>query len=204
MQKNIIAIIIIVGLILVVWFFFFKSAPITNYPPKNDTIVAFGDSLVFGVGATGGNDFVSVLERKLGREVVNLGVSGNTTKDGIARIDDVLELDPGVVILLLGGNDYLRRMSKEETSANLETLITTFQAQGSVVVLLGVRGGILVDGREAVYRELSEKYGTVYVDDVLDGIFMKPELMFDSIHPNNAGYAIIADRVYEAFLKAEL
>ncbi len=203
MQKQ-----VLIGLgiiaILCALFFIFKSDAITNYPPKNEKIVAFGDSLVFGVGATQGSDFVSVLGRSIGRDIINLGVSGDTTQDGLSRIDEVLEEDPGTVILLLGGNDYLRRIPEEKTRENLETLIETFISNGSVVVLLGVRGGILIDGREAVYEELSQAYGTVYVPDVLSGIFLKPELMFDGIHPNDAGYAIIAERLIEVFKDAEL
>lgn len=180
------------------WWVFGGTTTVTNYPLKNDVIVAFGDSLVEGVGATKGNDLVSVLARKLGHEVVNLGKSGNTTADGVARMQEVLAYDPGTVILLLGGNDYLRRMNAEETRANLATLISTFQARGAMVVLLGVRGGIVLDGREALFEELSETYKTVYVSDVLSGVFGHPEYMYDAIHPNDAGYARIAERVYDA------
>lgn len=189
---------------LSMFYVFFSDANISNYPPKNDVIVAFGDSLVFGQGASVDNDFVSVLSRSLGRDIINLGVSGNTTIDGLARVKEVTAFDPGVVILLLGGNDYLRRISKEETKANLEVLIKTFIDKGSVVVLLGVRGGLIHDGREDMYRELSAEYGTVYVSDVLDGIFLKPELMSDGVHPNDAGYARIAERIHKAFLLSKL
>lgn len=183
-----------------IFYNFFTDSPITNYPPKNQTIVAFGDSLVFGQGATTGNDFVSVLSRSLGRNIINLGITGNTTEDGLVRVQEVLVHDPGTVILLLGGNDYLRRIPKETTRKNLETLIETIHTNGSVVVLLGVRGGVLRDGRAEMYRELSAQYGTVYLPDVLDDLLLKPELMSDDIHPNDAGYAIIADRLREVFV----
>ena len=189
---------------LSIFYIFFTDANISNYPPKNNVIVAFGDSLVFGQGATVDNDFVSVLSRSLGRDIINLGVSGNTTVDGLARVKEVTALNPGVVILLLGGNDYLRRISKEETKANLEVLIKTFVDDGSVVVLLGVRGGVIRDGRKDMYRELSAEYGTVYVSDVLDGILLKPELMSDGVHPNDAGYSRIAERIHKAFLTSKL
>ncbi len=199
---------LIIGIIVLTFFLigkaFLSEKDITNYPPKNEKVVAFGDSLIFGVGATKGKDFISLLGERIGKDIVNLGVSGNTTEDGIRRVNEVLEEDPGIVILLLGGNDYLRRIPEEKTRENLETLIQTFTANGSVVVLLGVRGGILIDGRDDLYRELSEEYGTVYVEDVLDGIFRKSELMFDTIHPNDAGYAIIAERLSEVFEEEEL
>jgi lysophospholipase L1-like esterase len=183
-----------------IWYFMnHTKRAITNYPPKNQIIVAFGDSLVAGQGATPGNDFISELTRKLGRPIINLGVPGNTTADGVARIGDAEKQNPGIVLLLLGGNDSLRRIDVETTRSNLATLITRFQSKGAVVVLLGVRGGLIRDGREGMYKELANEYGTIYVPDILDGIFLKPELMYDAIHPNDAGYAIIADRLYGVF-----
>jgi lysophospholipase L1-like esterase len=181
-----------------------RSSSLTNYPPKNERIVAFGDSLVQGYGATEGHDFVSILGTKLGREIVNLGRSGDTTMDGVLRMDEVVEEAPGTVVLLLGGNDYLRRMEESVSRENLSMLIRTFQEEGAVVVLLGVRGGIILDGREEMYDDLSKEYGTVYIDDVLRGVFNKPEYMFDGIHPNDAGYALIADRLYEVFREYNL
>lgn len=182
------------------WLFFRSSVPITNHPPQNEVIVAFGDSLVAGQGATVGNDFVSLLSDKLGRPIINLGVSGDTTRDGLARLDEVVALDPGTVILLLGGNDYLRRIEVGETEANLSSVIEELQSEGAMIVLLGVRGGVLRDGRRSMYHDLSRRYGTLYVPDVLSGIFGRTELMADSIHPNDAGYAIIADKVYRVLV----
>lgn len=204
MKTYVLGGLVILGVGILIAVYFQSASLITNYPPKNNIIVAFGDSLVFGVGSTRGNDFVSVLGTTLDRPILNLGVSGNTTADGILRVDTVIEEDPGIVLLLLGGNDYLRRIPEEETRANLETLITTFQKKGAVVVLLGVRGGILRDGRGALYEDLGAQYGVVYVPDVLDGIFGTPDRMYDAIHPNDAGYAIIAARLVEVFKEYKL
>ncbi|OHA83818.1 MAG: hypothetical protein A2937_01970 [Candidatus Yonathbacteria bacterium RIFCSPLOWO2_01_FULL_47_33b] len=175
----------------------FRGDRITNYPPKNQTIVAFGDSLVEGVGSTAGNDFVSVVERTLGVSIANKGKSGDTTANGIARVDEVLAEDPGIVIVLLGGNDALRRISKQETFANLGTIIERFQSAGAVVVLLGVRGGILGDGYANEFEALAETYHMPYVSNVLEGLITNPKLMSDGIHPNDQGYAIVAERVIE-------
>lgn len=177
---------------------------ITNYPPKNKTIVAFGDSLVFGYGATKGNDFVSKLGTLLNREIINHGVSGDTTADGLVRLEDVMEEDPGLVIVLLGGNDFLRRLPLETTRSNLATIIEKLSSHGAVVVLLGVRGGIFNTASDEMYSELSEEYGTIYISDVLDGILLKPERMFDGIHPNDVGYALIAERLATIFQEYDL
>ncbi len=183
------------------YFVFRGDEKITNYPPKNQKVVAFGDSLVEGVGSILGNDFVSVVGRKLDIEIVNKGKSGDTTKTALARVDDVLAEEPGIVIVLLGGNDALRRIPKKETFENLSTIIERFQTAGAVVVLLGVRGGILSDGYEEDYNELSKKYHTAYVSNVLDGLIGNTKYMYDGIHPNDAGYSIIADRVEPALQK---
>ncbi|MEY4602096.1 MAG: hypothetical protein RL292_37, partial [Candidatus Parcubacteria bacterium] len=103
--------ILIFGIVLVgAAFFFFKpEAKVANYPSSGDAIVAFGDSLIEGVGASEGNDMVSQLSKKIGEPIVNLGIAGNTTEQGLARVDRIAEYEPRVVLVLLGGNDYLRK-----------------------------------------------------------------------------------------------
>ncbi len=189
--------------VLVLLFVGGKDVP-KNYPPKNATIVAFGDSLVEGQGATEGNDFVSQLETRIGRPIENYGVGGNTTKDGVARMGEIIERDPGLVLIVLGGNDTLRRIAIEETERNLRTLIGTVIEKGSVVMFIGVRGGILGTEREDMYERVADEYGAIYVPDILDGILLTPELMHDGIHPNDAGYAQIADRLAQVFKEYEL
>lgn len=186
------------------WFFFDGSDDVTNYPPKNTTIIAFGDSLVEGIGATAGNDLFSQLEKRIGRPIENLGIAGNTTADGVARMNVVTKLDPGLVVILLGGNDTLRRIPVETTETNLRILIETFQKSGAVVLFLGVRGGILGSEREDMYERVTAEYGALYVPDIFEGILLKPEFMFDGIHPNDAGYARIALRLSEVFATYEL
>jgi len=194
-EQNVLIGAVLLVVISVGAYLLWPQAAIKNYPPDGTTIVAFGDSLVEGVGATDGNDFVSVLSREIGEPIINLGISGNTTEQGLARIDDVLSQDPKIVILLLGGNDYLRRIPQTTTRQNLATMIERIQAEGAVVVLLGVRGGILRDNFDAMYEELADTYDTAYVSDVLDGLFGNNAYMADGIHPNDAGYALIAERV---------
>ena len=201
-KKQLIFIILTVILLaFFVYFFLRGDENITNYPPKNQTVVAFGDSLIEGVGATPGNDFVSIVERNLGIEIINKGLSGDTTISALDRMGSVLAEEPGVVIMLLGGNDALRRIPKKETFENLGKIIENFQSEGAIVVLLGVRGGILFDGYDGDYEELSEKYHTAYVSNVLDNLFTNQKYMSDSIHPNDQGYAIIGERVTSVLKK---
>lgn len=188
--------------ILVSGFFFFRpEQKITNYPSSGDSIVAFGDSLIEGVGATPGKDFVSQLSKKIGEPIINLGISGNTTVQGLARVDRITEYKPKVVLVLLGGNDYLRKVPKEETFRNLQLIISRIHATGAVVVLLGIQGGVLTDPYEREFEALAQKNGTVYIPNVLDGLIGNSRYMSDAIHPNDVGYLKIAERVYPELKK---
>lgn len=196
---------IILGLVLVVstLFFIFKKSPtITNYPSRGTTIIAFGDSLVEGVGATTGNDFVSLLAQKISQPIINMGVAGNTTSDGLGRVEMINREDPKVVLLLLGGNDFLRKVPIEETFKNIDDIVVKIQSKGAVVVLLGIQGGILSDKYDEHFEDIAEKRGTLYVPNVLDGIIGHGELMDDAIHPNDKGYKKIADKIYPILKKA--
>lgn len=191
------AVVLIVGIGVLVRQYVYASWDIQNLPMPNETVVAFGDSLVFGVGSTKENDFVSQLGTRLGADILNLGVPGDTTKDGLDRIDEVLALNPGMVIVLLGGNDALRKIPREDTRKNISEIVVRLQEVGSVVVLVGVRGGLFGDPFDEMYEELARFYGAVLVPDILDGILLNPELTADQIHPNDAGYTIVSDRIYK-------
>ena len=196
-QKSIFIISIIIFSIILAFFFWPSSRDITNYPPKDSTIVAFGDSLVVGVGSTQGQDFVSLLSTKIRQPIVNLGVSGNTTADALNRIGDIDRYNPGIVFVLLGGNDYLRKIPINQTFSNLEKIIDRLQSQGAVVVLLGVQGGIIGDPYEDRFEDLADLKHTIYVPNILDGLVLNSKYMSDSVHPNDVGYAKIADKIHK-------
>lgn len=196
---------IVIPITVLIIYFVFKSPDIKNYPPKNHNVVAFGDSLVQGVGSTVNNDFVTLLSKKIGKPIVNLGVSGNTTAQGLERIDDVISRDPGTVIVLLGGNDYLRKIPQYQTFSNLKKIIITLQSKGIVVVLLGVRGGLLVDKFNSDFKTLAKETGVIFIPNVLDGLIGDSRYMSsDGIHPNDIGYIKIADKIYDYIKDYEL
>lgn len=187
------------GVILVVGatFLFLGGEDIKNYPSKGTDVIAFGDSLVQGVGASSRDtNFVSLLSKKTGKQIVNLGVSGNTTRDGLARINELNKYNPKVVILLLGGNDYLQKVPESETFVNLEKIIKDIQARGAIVLLLGIRGGLLLDKFDERFEELAEETNSAFVSNVLSGLITNDQYMSDAIHPNDAGYKKISDRIY--------
>jgi acyl-CoA thioesterase-1 len=172
------------------------GGPQVARPSAGTTIVAFGDSLVAGRGATDGGDFVSLLSRRLGVPIINAGRSGDTTGSALTRLQrDVLSRDPRIAIVLLGGNDFLRRVPVDETFENLATIVEEIRGRGAAVVLVGVSVGLLTDPYASRYEELAERTSSGLVPDVLGDIFGYTDLMADAIHPNNKGYAIVADRV---------
>lgn len=200
MNRPVVWILVLAGIVAAVgamWYFTPASQlDVTNYPSAGTDIIAFGDSLVSGTGSTRGNDFVSLLEKRIGQNIVNMGVPGNTTAFALARVSDIDAYDPKVVLVLLGGNDHLRQVPIQTTFENLSKIIEHIHARGAVVLLLGVKGSLLGDQFAPEFEALQKKYGTAYVPNVLDGLFGDATRMADSVHPNDAGYKIIADRVF--------
>jgi lysophospholipase L1-like esterase len=173
-----------------------SNVPHAARPTSGTQIIAFGDSLVAGHGASSGHDFVSVLSARLGVPIINAGRDGDTTGAALARLDrDVLSANPRIVIVLLGGNDFLRRVPSAETFANLGSIVDRVRQRGAAVVLAGVNVGVLYDPYQAEFKALAERSAAVLVPDILHGIMGHADLMSDSIHPNDGGYAIMADRL---------
>jgi len=190
----------IVGGILIagglVFWYFNREWDIKNYPStKSGPVIMFGDSLVEGVGATAGKTLPEQLGRLVGVTIVNYGMSGDTTREGLARLETAVAMNPKVVMVLLGGNDFLKKIPREETFANLEKIVTAFQQGGAITVVMGVRSGIISGGADEEYEALAKKTGAVYVSDVLSGVFANQDLMSDALHPNDLGYGKIAERL---------
>ena len=167
-----------------------------NFPPTaTGPWVAFGDSLTLGTGA-GNGGYPALLGPRLGVTLQNLGVAGETTADGLRRVAEVETLQPRVVLLCFGGNDVLRGQSREQMFANLGAMIDRLHAQGSFVVLIGIRGaGMLSDANAQGFRELAEQKQVMHIPNLLDGLLGTPSLMSDYVHPNDAGYEKIAERL---------
>lgn len=181
-----------------VFWYFTRDWSINNYPSTlSGPIVMFGDSLVEGVGATTGQTLPEQLGRLVGKNIENYGVSGDTSRDGLTRLEEVLMLKPKVVIIVLGGNDFLKKISRAETFANLEQIVIALQKEGAITIVVGVRSGIIGGGADNEYEALAKKTGSVYVSDILSGIFGHSDLMSDAIHPNSRGYGEISKRLAE-------
>ena len=176
---------------------------VANIPPQNEVICCFGDSLVAGYGASKDEAYPARLEVLTGQTVINMGSSGDTTKDGVARLKAFKPGEYGVIIVTLGGNDLLRRVDWEVTEQNLRQIFETLQGTGAAVVFTGVTMP-LTSGRGKRYEALCKEMEVLYIPDLLDGILFNDDLKSDEIHPNAKGYQRIAERVAEILREENL
>jgi acyl-CoA thioesterase-1 len=171
---------------------------IRNIRSTGETIICFGDSLTEGVGADMGGDYPSVLSRLIGFPVVNAGRRGDTTAQALERLPEaVLSKNPRLVIVFLGGNDFLRQVPRQESRKNLEEIVRHIQAAGAMVVIAGLRLGLFTDEFGPIFEEAAKRSGALFVGQVTKGILNDSSLRSDPIHPNGAGYRLIAERIAE-------
>ncbi|AMD93059.1 arylesterase [Desulfomicrobium orale] len=164
-------------------------------PLANDAaILAFGDSLTAGNGAASGEDYPTVLESMTGRRVINAGISGEVTSDGLRRLPEILDREtPGLLILCHGGNDMLQHAPFEQTEANLRAMIQTARDRGISVVLVAVPAPRLPLAPPALYANLAKEFSLPIEEDILVEILKKGDLKADQVHPNAAGYRRLAE-----------
>lgn len=162
-------------------------------------IVAFGDSLTRGTGAAPGQGYPEQLAALGPWQVINEGVPGETSDQGLARIDAVLARHrPSLVILWHGGNDILANRDPADIEYNLRAMVDAIHAAGARVLLLGVPEKSLLLSTAPWYPRIAESLDLPYLDDVLGEVLRDRALKADSVHPNTAGYAVIAERVHAA------
>lgn len=170
----------------------------TAYLPNlatDATVLAFGDSLTYGTGASAEQAYPTVLAKLINRKIVRSGVPGETTTEGLRRLPSVLdEHTPDLVLLCLGGNDMLRKGSLNTVRSNLAAMITLIRERGIPVVLIAVPEPALV-GLEAppLYRELAEQFDLPLENAVMADTLSKAKWRSDRIHPNAEGYRKIAE-----------
>ncbi len=166
-------------------------------------IVTFGDSLTAGYGTNPGESYPDALQRDLDAQgfryqVLNRGVSGDTTKDGVARLPGVVALHPRIVIVAFGGNDGLRGLPISITRDNLTTIVSTLQQAGAQVILGGITlppnyGADYVHQFNETYVLLAKKFHTPWVPFLLKGAYGSPGgMQADGIHATAKGNEIVA------------
>jgi lysophospholipase L1-like esterase len=169
-----------------------KLAPLA----PDAVVLAFGDSITYGTGAAEADSYPAQLERLIGRRVVRAGVPGEVSAQALARLPGALEEhQPRLLVLCIGGNDFLRNLGKAQVAANVQTMVAMARQRGIDVVLIGTPEKGLTVTPPAFYAEIAEQIGIPYEGGVIGKILRDSTLKSDPIHPNAAGYRLIAERV---------
>lgn len=171
--------------------------------PADAVVLAFGDSLTYGTGASEAESYPAQLASLTGRRVVREGVPGEVSATGLLRLPAVLdEYRPRLLVLCHGGNDFLRRLPKADAAANVRAMVRLAQSRGIDVVLIGTpEFGFLLSPAD-FYAEIAKEFRIPYEGEVLTKILRDSSLKSDQIHPNAAGYRLMAERVYELLKKS--
>jgi lysophospholipase L1-like esterase len=169
-----------------------KLAPLA----PDAVVLAFGDSITHGTGARESESYPAQLEALIGRTVVRAGVPGEVSAQALARLPAALEEHrPQLLVLCIGGNDFLRNLGKAQVEANVRRMIALARERGAGVVLIGTPEKGLLVSPPGFYGEIAQQLRIPYEGKVIGEILRNSELKSDPIHPNARGYRLIAERV---------
>jgi lysophospholipase L1-like esterase len=191
---------ILAGLILLAGYKFLTSTH-QDFSDRSvgEKIICFGDSLTYGTGASMGKDYPSQLSKMISRPVINAGRPGDTTGSALQRLEkDVLSYSPDIVLITLGGNDLKNGVARDTAFKNLNMIVNLIHNQGARVIIGGLHIPFRDRGFGRGYQKLADETGATLIPNILEGIMGNRELMSDPIHPNDAGYKIMAQRFNKA------
>lgn len=161
-------------------------------------VLSFGDSLTSGTGAKQAENYPAVLARLTGRKVINAGIPGELSEQGLHRLPGLLDQhQPDLLILCHGGNDILRKKDLNQMGINLRAMIQLARDRNIPVVLLGVPQPAIFMSSAEIYREIADSTGVVFIEDIIADVLGDSSLKSDPAHPNNHGYQRIAEDIYK-------
>lgn len=173
--------------------------------PKDAIVLVLGDSLSFGTGAKEGENYPTLLAQTTGWKMINAGVPGNTSAGGLERLPLLLkEHQPLLLIVELGGNDFLHQLPTDQTEANLKAILALAKAQHIQTILVAIPElnalkaaiGNLAD--HAMYERIAKETATPLIADVFSDVLSDRALKADQIHPNATGYSKVSEKLYES------
>jgi acyl-CoA thioesterase I len=164
--------------------------------PGDAVVLAFGDSLTFGTGASEAESYPAQLEALIGRRVVRAGVPGEVTAQALARLPGALdEHAPRLLLLCIGGNDFLRRLGNPQAERNVREMVQLAKSRGVAVLLIGTPEPGFSVSPPAFYADIAKELRVPYEGGIIGEVLIDRALKADPIHPNARGYRVIAERV---------
>jgi acyl-CoA thioesterase-1 len=161
-------------------------------------VLAFGDSLTFGTGAADDESYPAQLESLIGRRVVRAGVPGEVTAQALERLPAALdEHAPRLLLLCIGGNDFLRRLGNQQAERNVREMVKLAKSRGVSVLLIGTPEPGFSVSPPAFYAGIAKEFRVPYEPSIIGEVLKDRTLKADPIHPNARGYKIIAERLAE-------
>ena len=185
-------------------FLFFISFGCARYEVKNiyslgKEIICFGNSITAGSGVSKKEAYPYLLSQLLDYPIINAGQAGETSSDGLKRLqEDVLVYQPRLVIIEFGGNDLLKKLPLSQTVNNIRIMIQAIQAKGAMVAIADVSSGMIMKNYRKSYKKLARQTQAIFIPSLLKGIITNPSLKSDYVHPNVEGQKLIAERIYQA------
>jgi len=171
--------------------------------PGDAVVLAFGDSLTYGTGANENESYPAQLELLIGRRVVRAGVPGEVTAQALARLPGMLdEHSPRLLLLCIGGNDFLRRLGNPQAAANVRAMVKLAKGRGIDVLLIGTPEPGFAVSPPAFYAQIAKEFRLPYEEAAIGYVLKDNALKSDQIHPNAQGYRVIAERVAGALKKS--
>ena len=171
--------------------------------PGDAVVLAVGDSLTYGSGAQESESYPAQLEQLIGRRVVSAGVPGESSAQALARLPGLLEEhSPKLLLLCIGGNDFLRRLGNRQAEDNVRAMVKLARSRGVQVLLIGTPEPGFSITPPAFYAGIAEEFELPYEEDVIGEVLRDAALKADPIHPNARGYRVIAERIAAALKKS--
>ncbi len=177
-------------------FLFMMISCSNNNNIKISSIVCFADSLTRGYGATENKTYPYYLQQLTNIDVINKGVNGNTSKDGLDRVDDILKIQNALIIVEFGANDFFQQIPISETKENMEQIVDKLQKSGNMVVLVSTEDKQL-NSYYNMLKNIAKKKKILFIDGILNEIWNDRNLFSDDIHPNSSGYKLVAEKIYK-------
>ena len=189
-------------IVIILFSFTQKESNIKALNPQ-DTILAFGDSLTYGYNAKPNESYPTVLSHLSGIKVINAGVSGETSSEGLQRLPQFIEdTNIKLMILFLGANDVLQRLPMENIKTNLKAMVQMAKEKRIAVLLVSVPNFSLFGLSDlSLYGEVSKEENIPLLSHMYADILEQPSLKSDQVHPNALGYKKMAEKIYEKLKK---